>query len=156
MRHVAILIGLVAVPNFATADPPRPSDNLFYVEALGKTGAYGLGYERALDPHLALGVEASYLPLRDQELATGATYIHVTPARRGRNALFGDLGVELAYSRIDSPVARWMGTTTYGGGGVASLGWEHDRGRWVTRTAVSLLAGKGGAAPWFGLTLGRR
>lgn len=128
---------------------------LLLIEALGKAGPYGVGAEGSISPRLSLGVEGSYEHLRQQELATVVPYVHVEPLRRGGNALFGELGVEVAYSKLESGVARWMGTSTTGVGGIASIGYERALGKkLVARIAINLLAGKGGAAPWGGISLG--
>ena len=134
---------------------PKPAhSSLVYVEALGKAGTYGVGYEHGVTERIALGFEGSYARLREQDLATAVPYVHVTPLRRGANALFGELGVELGYSRLESAVPRWMGTSTTALGGVASVGYERTWKHVVVRGALSLLAGKGGMAPWAGLAIG--
>lgn len=162
-------IVLLALAGSAAADPdpdpeasvvaaaPAPearSPQLVYVEVLGKAGAYGVGYEHGVTERIALGVEGSYTQLRAQELATAVPYLHVTPLRRGANALYGELGVELTYSQLVSAVPRWMGTTSSGIGAVASVGYERSWKHLVLRGAVSMLAGKGGMAPWAGLAIG--
>lgn len=142
-------IVLLALCGSASADP------LVYVEALGKAGAYGVGGEYSISPRFAVGLEASADKLREQEVATVVPYIHVEPLRRGGNALFGELGVVTSYSKLESSVPRWMGTSTTGVGGVAALGYERSLGKkLVARIAINLLAGKGGAAPWAGIALG--
>ena len=142
----------------ARAEPARAVDReqLVYVEALGKAGPYGVGYEHGIADRIALGLEGSYAKLRDQDLATAVPYVHVTPLRRGAHALFGELGVELAYSKLESAVPRWMGTATTSVGGVASIGYERSWKHVVLRGAVSVLGGKGGMAPWAGLAIGVR
>lgn len=129
---------------------------LVYVEALGKAGLYGVGYERAITPRLALGGVASYVRLHGQHVATAAPYLHATLLRGRRHALFGELGLVLAHSRIVSPVDGWDGMAETGSGGVAALGWERRGRRVVVRAQGSVLAGEGGATPWLGLALGWR
>lgn len=138
----------------AAAPPAKPAGSLVYVEALGKAGAYGVGYEHGITPRISLGFEGSYTQLRAQDVTTGVPYVHVTPLRRGGNALFGELGLEISSSAIESTVPRWMGTSTTAIGGVASIGYEHAWRHVVVRGALSLLAGKGGMAPWAGLAIG--
>ena len=58
----------------ATAAPEVPGKNLFYVEALGKAGLYGVGFERTLTSRLALGVAGSFAVVRDQQLTTLSPY----------------------------------------------------------------------------------
>jgi len=145
------LLGLLAIAHIASAEPA-----LVYVEALGKAGAYGVGYEQGVSERVSLGFAGSYTRLRSQDLVMATPYLHVAPLVRGRDALFGELGVELAYSKLESAVPRWMGTSTTAVGGIASIGYEHAFKRLVVRGALSLLAGKGGMAPWVGLAIGVR
>lgn len=144
----------------ASAAPTTPatdaSDHFVYVELLGKGGAYGLGYERRITDRLALGVVASVLPLRDQQLWTASPYLHATIGTRGKHAWFGELGGVLVHSRIASPVSDWDGMTDTGAGGVATLGYERT-GRHVTfRTYGAAMVGEGGIAPWLGFAIGMR
>src|SRR5687767_12516593 len=101
MRLVAAL-AVILVGGVAHAEPEHP--HLIYVEAGGKAGAYGVGYELSITPRLALGAVASYAVLRDQHIATGSPYLHATLLRGTRHALFGELGFVLVHSRIPSPV----------------------------------------------------
>jgi hypothetical protein len=141
---VVVVLGLAGVAR---------AEQLVYVEALGKAGLYGVGYERAITPRLALGGVASYAVIRDQQLATAAPYLHATLVRGRRHALFGELGLVLVHSRIPSPVATWDGMAETGAGGVAAVGWER-RGRLVVRAQAAVLAGEGGVAPWLGFAVG--
>jgi hypothetical protein len=160
MSASCVLISRVAAADpdvVATATAPKAeaSASLVYVEALGKAGPYGVGYEHAITERIALGFEGSVDRLREQNLAAAVPYVHVTPLVHGANALFGELGAELGYSKIESGVARWMGTSTTAVGAVAAVGYQRDLGkRFVLRIALSVLAGKGGAAPWGGIALG--
>lgn len=169
MRTPLLLFVLTSIahadPDVVAATPTRADvvatersdptgSQLVYAEVLGKAGPYGVGYEHAVTPRVALGFEGSYTRLRSQDLATGVPYVHVTPLRRGAHALFGELGLELSYSKLESAVPRWMGTATTAIGGVASVGYERAWKHVVVRGALSLLAGKGGMAPWAGLAIG--
>jgi hypothetical protein len=133
---------------------PEPRRTLFYVEALGKAGAYGLGVERPITPRLSLGGAVSWISLRGQQIATVSPYLHATIFRRGEHALFGELGAVLVHSKIVSPVASWDGMSDTGGGGVAGLGWERDGKRFVFRAQGSVLVGEGGVGPWGGFAIG--
>lgn len=139
----------------ARADELRHRD-LVYVEALGKAGAYGVGYERAITRRLALGVAGSFLVLRGQQIATASPYLHATLLAGRRHSLFGELGAVLVHSRIPSPVDDWNGISETGGGGVAAVGWQRASRHVVVRTQLSVLAGEGGAAPWGGVAIGFR
>jgi hypothetical protein len=161
--RACVVVALVAVAGPAAADveaearitaPARRT--LVYGELLGKGGPYGLGVERAITPRLALGAVASFAVVRDQQLYTLAPYAHLTISRRGRHALFGEVGGMIVHSRIPSPVPRWDGISDTGGGGVAALGWERAGDRIVVRAYGALMVGEGGVAPWLGVALGVR
>jgi hypothetical protein len=162
MRGGLVLGVLLATNAYAddavtkTAAPDVPSHNLFYVEAAGKAGLYGIGYERTLTSRLSLGVAASYVVLREQHITTVSPYVHGTIARGQRNAFFTELGASLVRSHLPSPVDDWDGMTDTGGGGFASLGWEHVTRHLVLRTSGTVVVGEGGIAPWLGFAIGVR
>lgn len=150
MRRIAVLALVLASARTAHAE------DLVYVEALGKGGAYGVGYERTIAPRLALGVAGSFISIAGQHLYTVAPYLHGTLVGYGRHALFGELGAVLAHSRIPSPVMDWDGLTDTGGGGFLSVGYEYARDRIVLRASGAVVVGEGGIGPMFGLALGVR
>jgi hypothetical protein len=158
--RVGIIVTLVCAAGVARGDVREslepPSPNLFYVEALGKAGAYGVGYERQITPRLSLGGAASYAVMRDQHIASVSPYLHATLLRRGKHALFGELGAVLVHSRIPSPLPEWNGISDTGGGGVGALGWERTGRHLVLRAQGSVLVGEGGASPWGGFAIGYR
>jgi len=139
-----------------TTKPSRLGKNLFYVEALGKGGLYGVGYERVLTKRLSLGAAASYAVLSDQRVLTFAPYVHGTLLEGRRHALFTELGAILAQSHLPSPVSGWDGMTTSGGGGFLSVGWEYTRGHFFLRTSGSIVVGDGGIGPMLGFAAGFR
>lgn len=143
---------LAALVVLALGTPARAED-LLYVEALGKAGAYGLGYEHALTGRLSLGIAASYMRMSGQQVYTAAPYLHATVVGSRRHALFGELGAVLAHSRIPSPVDDWDGMTDTGGG-FLSAGYEYRRGAIVLRAAAAVVAGEGGLAPMVGFAIG--
>lgn len=151
----AIAIGILLAASTARADDGS-SRHLVYGELLGKAGEYGVGYELAFAPRLALGVAGSFAVIRGQEIATAAPYLHVTALARHAHALFGEAGAVIAHSRIPSPVNDWMGMSNTGSGGFASLGYEHARHHLVLRVAGSAIVGAGGVAPAVGFTIGFR
>jgi len=158
-----LVLFLLACASTARADaitksvePAAPSKNLFYAELGGKAGLYGVGYERTLTSRLSLGVAASYVVLREQQIATAAPYVHATIVRGTRNALYTELGAALVHSRLPSPVDDWDGMSDTGGGGFASLGWERATRHLVLRTSGSVVVGEGGVAPWLGFAIGVR
>lgn len=145
----ALLVVLI-VPSLAHADTER----IVYVEALGKGGAYGVGYEEPITGKLALGVAASFVEIRDEQIATLAPYVHGILAERGKHALVADVGATIVRTHVPSPVMSWDGATDTGAGGFASLGYERRWSKVVARAALSVVAGEGGVAPWGGLTIG--
>ena len=165
MRHLlALLLVLSAgvaragdgVTATAAAASAAPSRHLVYVEALGKGGLYGVGYEYTLLPWLAVGGAGSWSALRRQHVTTLAPYAHATLLARGHHALFGELGAIVARSSIGSPVSDWNGMTTYGGGGFATVGYEHASRHLVVRASLGAAAGRGGVQPMIGLAIGAR
>jgi len=148
---IVLAVGLAS--SVARADD---HPDLLYVEAFGKGGAYGVGYERTLAPWLAVGAAASFVVIRDQQIATGAPYAHATIAHRGHHALFGELGAVIVHSRIPSPVPEWDGMTDTGAGGTFSLGWERATRHLVLRAQAAVMVGAGGLAPWGGFAIGVR
>ncbi len=141
---------MFALTSVAHADTQR----VVYVEVLGKGGAYGLGYEEPITPGLALGVAASFVEIRDEQIATLAPYVHGVVVERGRHALVADVGATIVRTHVPSPVMSWDGATAIGAGGFASLGYEHRWSKVIARAALSVVAGEGGVAPWAGLTIG--
>lgn len=130
------------------------AEDLIYVEALGKGGAYGLGYEHALDERFSLGIAASFVSVSGQQVYTAAPYLHATVVGTERHALFTELGGVLAHSRIPSPVMDWDGMTDTGAGGFLAAGYEYRRGPIVLRASGAVVAGEGGLGPMIGLAIG--
>ncbi len=143
----------VAVVSASASEPEEPAANTVYVELLGKAGPYGLGYERRITDRLWLGVAASYANVRDQQIATAASYVHARLAGN-RNALFTELGAVFVHTRIPSPVPEWDGMSDSAGGGFASLGWQRSWKYLLVRAYGSLMIGEGGVTPWGGVAIG--
>lgn len=136
--------------------PEQPSRHLFYVEALGKAGLYGVGYEHRITNRLSLGAAGSFAKIRDQEILTLSPYVHGKLLAGKHHALFTEIGAVFVRSHLPSPVDDWDGMTDSGGGGFASLGWERDGKHVVVRLSGSLVVGEGGASPWLGFAIGFR
>ena len=132
------------------------ADDVVYVEAFGKAGAYGLGYEHGITPKLSLGLEASYVDLSDQRITTVVPYVHAEWLHGKRHSLVSDFGLVVVNSRIPSPVPEWNGMSETGAGGAATLGWEWHPAKLVVRTSGGVAAGEGGIAPFFGLAVGAK
>jgi hypothetical protein len=163
MRGFIVLVLLCSAPAVAddgisasTSVEARPSRHLFYVEALGKGGLYGVGYEYSATPWLSIGGAASFSQIRDAQTFTVSPYLHFTALQGKRHALFAEVGAILAHERVPSPVMDWDGMSDTGGGGFASLGWEYRRGHFVFRMSGGVVAGEGGLAPMLGISIGAR
>lgn len=142
-----------AEPTITASAPVKQPENVVYVEALGKAGPYGVGYERRITDRLWLGLAASYASVRDQQIATAAPYVHARLAGK-RNTLFTEIGAVFVHTRIPSPVPEWDGMSDSGGGGFASLGWQRSWTHLIVRAHGSLMVGEGGVTPWGGVAIG--
>ncbi len=127
--------------------------NAIYIEALGKGGVWGLGYERHLATWLGVGGVASFTMLDGQRMYSLTPYVLVYPARSGAHGLFVDGGANLIRIDTPSPVPEWDGMTESGIGAEMSAGYEY-RGTLLLRLYVQAVAGKGGVAPWGGASIG--
>jgi hypothetical protein len=130
------------------------ADDVVYVEALGKAGPYGVGYEHEILSRISLGAAASFITLEGQQLYTFSPYLHGTLLGAHHHRMFTEIGAVIAHSRIPSPVSDWDGMTDTGGGGFLSLGYEYTRGRFLVRASGAVVAGEGGLAPMIGIALG--
>ncbi|MCE9577160.1 MAG: hypothetical protein K8W52_28690 [Deltaproteobacteria bacterium] len=163
LRTVGTLLAVLSVSVGASADPgvaihaaaaraPSLHRHSIYLEALGKGGVWGLGYDYRLTPRLAIGAVGSYLGLDGQRLLTFAPYVSLAPIGL-RHRWFIDVGPQLVDVATPSPVPEWSGTHSTGIGGEVSSGYEY-RGRVVVRVYAMAVAGGSGIAPWFGTSLG--
>jgi hypothetical protein len=144
----------LAVLAVAALGATAHADDVVYVEALGKAGPYGLGYEHSIAKRISIGAAASFISLEGQELFTFSPYIHGALLGEHRHALFTEIGGVIAHSRIPSPVSDWDGMTDTGSGGFLSLGYEYTRGHFLARASGAVVAGEGGLAPMIGIAIG--
>jgi hypothetical protein len=151
-RSVALALALVV----GSATQTVRAEELIYVEALGKGGAYGIGFEHAFAKRFGVGVAGSFISLEGQQVYTVAPYLHVTVAGSQRHSLFSELGAMLAHSRIPSPVSDWEGMSDTGSGGFLSLGYQYAKQHFVFRAGTSVVAGEGGLGPMLGIAIGFR
>jgi hypothetical protein len=124
-----------------------------YVEAFGKGGLWGVGFDHRLNGRYRVGAVGSGAKLDDERYLSLSPYIGLAILRHGRSSWFADFGAQLAHVWADSPVPEWDGDSSTGVGGIASTGYEF-RGRLLFRLYVHGVIGKGGAAPWAGTGLG--
>ena len=125
-----------------------------YVEAFGKSGIYGVGYEYGLASRFRLGTVGSYDGSDGEVLASGSFYLGFTLRQRGRHRFFTHVGPTLVYRKIASPVQEWDGAKETKLAGHVSAGYEFHWGRIFVRGYGMLSVGEGGVAPWLGLSLG--
>jgi hypothetical protein len=148
MRRLGVAFVVLALGRAAQAE------DIVYVEALGKAGAYGIGYEHVMTERLSFGIAASYMSVSGQQLYTAAPYLHATLLGKARHAMFGEIGGVLAHSRIPSPVEDWDGMTDTGSGGFLSAGYEYRRDYFIARASGAVVAGEGGLGGMIGLAVG--
>lgn len=149
--HAAAVV-LEGTPPAATAVPSR---HMVYAELGGKAGLWGLGYELSLSPRFVVGAAASYLVLDGQRIASLSPYAGAyLLGARGRHRWFVHGGPALVRVTTPSPVPEWDGTSTTGVGVEVSSGYEHRRGALSLRGFAMVAAGRGGVAPWAGMTIG--
>ena len=127
--------------------------NSVYLEAFGKGGLWGLGYDRRLHPRVALGVVGSGYAFEGERYLSLSPYLGLYILRHGRSSWFADLGAQVAHAWSESPVPEWDGQSSSGIGGMMSTGYEF-RGRLLVRVFVHGVFGKGGALPWVGADVG--
>jgi hypothetical protein len=144
----------LAIVVAAALESSAHADDVVYVEALGKAGPYGLGFEHSIMERISIGAAASFISLEGQQLYTFAPYVHGKLLGEHRHRMFTEIGAVLAHSRIPSPVSDWDGMNDTGGGGFLSFGYEYARGRFVARASGAIVAGEGGLAPMIGIASG--
>jgi hypothetical protein len=125
-----------------------------YIELLGKGGLWGLGYDFQLLGHVAIGGTASaYTVGAREQVFTLSPYLTGYLAGSARHRWFMQIGPQIVHLRRASPVPEWPGQSSTGLGGELSTGYEL-RGRVLLRLFVMGAVGRGGAAPWLGMSLG--
>lgn len=149
LRRIATVALVVCAARPATAD----RRNGIYVEAFGKGGLWGLGYDRRLARRVSIGVVGSGFSSEGQRYVSLSPYLGFYLARHGRSAWFADAGAQLAHVWAESPVPEWPGESSSGAAAMLSSGYEF-RGRIIFRVFVHGVIGKGGALPWVGLGIG--
>jgi hypothetical protein len=136
-------------------DLQRPNE--IYLEAFGKGGVWGLGFERALSARFRIGGVVSYTVLDGaQRLFTFAPYVSMRLLGRGHHRWFADVGPELAYLQTPSPVMEWSGTSSTGLGGEVSSGYEY-RDHFLFRIYGEIVGGMQAnhhLEPWLGTSVG--
>ncbi len=137
----------------ATTSAPPSRRHALYVEILGKSGTWGLGYSYQVHRRFAVGAVGSYTVLSDQRMLSFSPSVTAYPLGADSHRLFVDAGPQFVRLTTPSPVPEWMGKTENGIGAQLSVGYEY-RGPVFARLFVMGVAGKSGVAPWLGMDLG--
>ena len=136
----------------AGASPGSPRHTIYF-ELFGKGGLYGIGYDYRWGRYLGAGVVASGYEIDDERVLSLSPYVSAYPLSRGRHSLFAQAGPRIVDRRVKSPVPLWDGHHSTDVGAQLSSGYEY-RGRMLVRAFLMGVAGKGGASPWGGVSLG--
>lgn len=123
-----------------------------YIEALGKGGLYGVGYDVLLTRRLGLGVVASYYILGGDRFLRAAPYVAAYPWRGARHGAFVQLGPQWVRRHTPSPGPEWSGSTAITVDAELSAGYEY-RHRLVARAYVMGAMGER-FAPGIGASVG--
>jgi hypothetical protein len=146
---LVLLVVLLAPSGRAGAD----ERNALYVELLGKGGLWGLGYDRQLHARWAVGAAASHYVLDHEHITSFSPYVAAYPAGGAHHRWFVHAGPQLVRVAIPSPVPEWSGSTRLGIGAELCTGYEL-RYHALVRVYVMATAGRGGVAPWAGVSVG--
>lgn len=123
-----------------------------YVEALGKGGLYGVGYDVLLTRRLGLGVVGSYYLLGGDRFMRAVPYVALYPWRGARHGVFVQGGPQWIRRHTPSPGPEWPGSTTTSLGAEVSAGYEY-RHRVLARAYVMGAMGER-FAPGIGASVG--
>ena len=150
-RRTTILLVVAMMSVASTSRAERTSS--IYLEAFGKGGIWGVGYDHRLDERFRLGIVGSAERFGGENYVALAPYLGLTILRHGHSSWFADFGGQFAYVWASSPVPEWDGESSAGIGGIVSTGYEF-RARVVFRLYVHGAVGKGGLLPWAGTGIG--
>lgn len=148
MRAVLVVV-LLALPTAAAAD----NEHTVYVEAFGRGGLGGVGYDYQLSERWSIGATLSGYQIYGQKVLSAAPYLGFYVLHGEHHSWFTQLGPQLSRVSAKSPTPSWDGVSRTGLGAQLSTGWEY-RNRLVIRTFATLTVGKGGLAPWAGTSIG--
>lgn len=158
MKYPIHLFGalLVATPlprGIAAAISADPQRHALYLEALGKGGLWGIGYDYLLNNRVAVGSTGSLYFLDGQRITTLSPYLNFYPAGSAHSRLMIQAGPQFVQQSTASTVPEWSGISTTKISGQIGTGWEF-RSNALFRIYGMIAAGKTGIAPWAGLTAG--
>lgn len=159
MRRESLLIFCVlcAAPRDAAAATgqrtTKQDGHAVYLEGLGRGGLWGLGYDHAVHPRFCVGNVFSYSALAGDHVATLAPYAGAYIVKRNQHRFIAQLGPQFTFVRTPPQVPEWPGRAAFGVSGALSTGYEYRRGV-LFRFVLMMTAGRGGVAPWLGISLG--
>jgi hypothetical protein len=137
-----------------TKKPDRLSNpHALYFELFGKGGLYGIGYDYTFSKWMGVGGATSFYSLDGLRTFSFCPYLNIYPIAGIHSALFVQPGLQVVHASDDSSMDGWQGTSATGVGGQVSIGYEY-RNRFLFRVAFTSVFGKGGYAPWGGLSVG--
>ena len=140
-------------PVVSASAPRVPQAHSIYVELLGKGGLWGLGYDYQFHRRVGVGATASFFIVGGERVLTFSPYLVGYLLGTHRHRWFVQGGPQLSYVYTPSPVPEWPGASATGIGVELCSGYEYRRHVLVRVFAMSTL-GKGGFAPWMGVSLG--
>lgn len=143
--------GALTARGDAAADDARP--NTVYLELFGGGTVYGIGYERALTPRFGVGAVVSAAWIDGERILSLAPYLAARLVGDGAHRWFAHAGPQVVDRAIGSPVPGWDGARDTAVAAQLATGYEL-RTRVVLRGFVQMTAGRGGVAPWVGLSAG--
>lgn len=144
----------VAVAKTATkAKASTERKHAVYLELLGKGGLWGAGYDYAIHRKIAIGGLASFYVADGERVFSFSPYASLYVLGGKRHRWFVQGGPTVVHLQRPSPVPEWPGMSTTGVGAELSSGYEL-RTRVLFRAFAMGTYGKGGAAPWLGLSIG--
>ncbi len=157
MRHrrslALLILSILLVLGLGAREAAAETRNTVYVEMLGKGGLWGAGYDRQITRRFGAGVAASFYVIDHERVSSLSPYVAAYLLGHARHRWFVHAGPQIVHVAIPSPVPEWDGTSTTGLGFEASTGWEY-RNRVVIRAFGMAAVGKGGVAPWLGMSFG--
>lgn len=157
MSRVILAIALLATTTPVSAEPDlhATSDaapHAIYVDVLGKTGLWGLGYDWQFWRRFAIGATASYTSFDGDHITQLVPYVAAYPLERGHHRGFVQLGPDLVRRTTPSPVPEWSGMTTSRVGAELCAGYEYRNG--VLLRAYAMASQGDHLVPWLGASFG--
>jgi len=145
---VLAMTAMLATGSVARSEP----QHAVYVDALGKGGLWGLGYDVRLRDRFVVGAVGSFYLLGGDRFTTLSPYVGAYPVRGARHSWFVHLGPQFVLRDTPSPVPEWDGMRSHAMTGEMSSGYEY---RHHVLFRVYALAAIGARfAPGLGISLG--